>query len=104
MMCPTFLYLQLGTNSHTALKHERFTIEVLEVGVRELNANAADLKLRITEVTCRGHLYVSLECFGICVLEVLINEMRSNQCSPRLYSLGLTSANDLKRLLKLRTL
>ena len=71
------LFLRLRTKSHTALEGECFTVEVLEVGVGELNANSADLKLGIAEVTCGGHLYVSLECLGVCVLEVF------KLCCPR---------------------
>ena len=63
--------LKLRTKSHTTLKCESFTVEVIEVGMCKLNAYTTDFKLGITKMSCRRHLYVCLECFGICILEVL---------------------------------
>ena len=67
----SLLSLKLRTKAHAALKGNGLAVHVLEVGVSELNANSADLGFGIAEVTCGRHLYVSLECLGICLFEVL---------------------------------
>ena len=66
----------LRSEAHTALKCKCFTVEIFEVGVCKLYAHSAYFQFCITEMTCRRHFYIRLECIGISLLEVF------KLCSP----------------------